>query len=57
VTAAAKSGQFTADKTRKGQFLRERRNLTGGSCGEKEFVSTKSSECALIFAIVGARGH
>jgi len=41
VTVAAKSGQFTADKTGKGQFFRgNRRNLAG------EGVSTKNSKCA-----------
>jgi len=46
VTTAAKSKQFTADKTGKGQFLRGKPKESGrrGSC-EKEFVSTKSSEC------------
>jgi len=44
VIMAAKSGQFTTDKTGKGQFLREQRILAEGSC-EKDFVSTKSSKC------------
>jgi len=44
---AAKSGQFTADETGKGQFLEETEGICKkGSC-EKDFVSTKSSECFL----------
>jgi len=42
---AAKSRQFTANKTEKEKFLRgDQRSGRRGSC-EKEFVSTKSSEC------------
>jgi len=46
VTLAAKSRQFTADKTGKGQFLPRKPKESGrrGS-SEKDFVSTKSSEC------------
>jgi len=46
VTVAAKSEQFTADNTGKGQFLRgNRRNLVGEGV-VKDLVSKKSSECA-----------
>jgi len=41
VTVAAKSGQFTADKTGKGQFLREnRRNLAGERAVKKNDTAT-----------------
>jgi len=51
---AAKSRQFTTDKTGKGQFLDPRKPKESGrgeSC-ENDFVSTKSS-----FAMFGASGQ
>jgi len=44
-SVAAKSGQFTADEMRKGQFLRENRRNLAGEGVVRDFVSTNSSEC------------
>jgi len=47
MTMAAKSGQFTADETGKGQFLRGNRTyLAEEGVVKKIFVSKKSSGCA-----------
>jgi len=52
VTMTAKSRQFTADETRKGQFLQGNRS----NLAEERVVrkSTQSSECAVMFAKTGA---
>jgi len=45
--AAIKLGQFTADETRKGQFLRENRRNSAKENYEKNLFSRKCSGCAL----------
>jgi len=57
--SGTKSRQFTADERYgKGPVPPRKLKESGkrGNC-EKDFVSTKSSECVLIFAMVGVSGQ